>query len=363
MTLLRTQPFLALVALIFGVACSAFAQSEENVYTATASLFEARALLVDITDRSSAIARRKAFDQVQRSAYAVLLDKITETDTTLLSEQTSLLEIEQLVSGIDILSEQSSARRYRARMTVRFDPDSFTEHLSSLSIPHVLSAGPDIRIVEEHSVRGTVNMWSPTDDQATAREQLDLRNRIRRYRFHQPSFADRVTYPPGKFMTTEPEAFQQLADRETSESVLFMKTNFQPSGALVVFFRLSSGALQSSLIIGARETAVDTLVAAYLEVMDRIDGVWRSRLLVNTSLTDQIVVDLVAGNPADYQSALSRINTIPLITSVSLERLSVPVSQLRLSYQGRLDQLQLALQYSGLSLQAGASGYILKLQE
>ena len=353
--------FLCLLMTI--VSTSVKSQETESVYAATASLFEARDLLVDRTDRSASLARRKAFDEVQRNAYAILLDKLTEANTTDLAQETPLIEIENLISGIDILGEQSSSRRYRARMTVRFDPESFTAHLSSLRIPHVLSAGPDIRIIERHKAGGRTMVWNPSTTQQEARQQLDLRNRIRRYGFHQPTLDDRVAYSPATLNLDRPDSFSGLGIVETAESVLFIDSEFTNSGALIMSYRLSREGPAVPLLIGARETPAETLTAGYLAVMDKIDTGWRSRLLVDTSLADEVTVELVALTLVDFHDVIARLQTIPLIKSLAINEISVPKSRLTLGYQGRLDQIQLALRYAGLTLRETNQSYTLSRAE
>lgn len=350
---------LIVFALFGGMAGQAGAQ-ETTLYSGTQALFEVRDLRVDKTAQNASRAKAEAFRDVQRRAYGILIAKITEVGGAALENSQSMEAIEALVSGLDILGEQSSSRRYRARISVRFSPVLFADHLSTLGIPHVLSSGPDIRVLEKHSDAGRQNVWAPTDFQMKAREALDLRNRIRRYDFHTPTLKDRLSFSLGSLSLMDPKTYKGVGSPEKRETVLLLETVFLPDGTLQIQYRLGDNPIED-IVIQGRGAKAERLQQGYARVFDQIDSVWRSQLLIDTRLTGSLDAELRAGTAQAFNQILDGLAAVTLIKSLEIQYIGVPTSLVRLQYQGRLDQLTLALGYGGLSLQQIDGIHILRL--
>lgn len=344
--------FAALVASFVAVAGvnGAFAQVMEDPLDI---LFTIRDIKVDETASRASEARRTALAKAEQEAYFKLLRKLTQPEGRAKLPTMEAREIQAMISGIEVVSEQSSSRRYLATLNVRFEPGLVSQFLAQHDVPHVLGTGRGMLVLHAHTESLHGVLWEHDPEVAAARDQVDWVNRIRQYVFPVGRMSERSRF------TYKEAALLDVRDAKS------LTSHYQVTSALVISSRWSVVAGVSSLdfdyastdgdlrgqgVIEDASTEVEALVRMYDEVLDDIDSAWRAQLLVDTGEGGILEVLVPSTDLERFQKVLSELGEVSLVGAVERVEIGLPFSKLRFPYTGRLDQLTLALRYAGLDL-------------
>lgn len=147
---------LALVVMMVGVAGTPAPAQVPDPYT---DPYIVRGLSVDVTADSASAARARALEQAEREAFARLYRRLTAAGAGGPVPEVGDDALDELIQGVEIEREQSSAVRYVAELAVRFWPDAVTAFLEGEGVAAV--APPDRPVVVVPVVRraGAPLLW------------------------------------------------------------------------------------------------------------------------------------------------------------------------------------------------------------
>lgn len=336
--------------------------SDNNAFEATYELFEVRDLTIDITARNAVLARTEAFEQAQLKAFEILLHKLTEVSRKGRTLNPSLAEITPLITGIDVISENFSTRRYIASFNIRFSPQSLSNYFGIQDIPHVLSAGPDIVIIDLYQEKGTLSLWGD-DALSQAGNSLITTNRIRRYSFLKPDFSNRLRVSATSLINAEETLMTDLGQLVTGSDFLFLDVRKIASGEYYYKYLLSEVGqfVEGTFLALPDEDQQESLKRLYIRILDEIDSLWRQQLLVDTGEGGVLDIEIVTNRAKDYAEIISRLEATSLVSSYGILEIAIPASRFAVAYKGRIDQLILALSYNGLYLQQRNDSFKIEL--
>jgi hypothetical protein len=95
---------------------------------ALANAYEVRNVKVDVVAQSSLEARDKAFRQAQRDAFQTMASRFLEGDELKNFKAPEFEKIARMVRDVELVSEQSSSRRYVGVFNIRFKSSSLKNH-------------------------------------------------------------------------------------------------------------------------------------------------------------------------------------------------------------------------------------------
>ncbi|WP_247119623.1 DUF2066 domain-containing protein [Kordiimonas marina] len=312
-------------------------------------LFTIQDVHVDETATSAALARQVALKKAENIAYNKLLGKLTQAEGRAKLPELSETEREALVSGIEVVDEQSSSRRYIATLNIRFEPQRVSAYFAQYHVPHVLGTGGGILVLHAHARGLSHFLWEEDPAMAAGRKAVDWVNRIRHYVFPYGDVRERLAI-----------SYEEVKDFDT-DAARKMAARYQVQAALMIFSRYEDGVLHYRFhstegdfsgegdITGAADESA-ALTAMYERVLDANDSAWRAQLLVDTSTGGEMTVLVPTRSLADLNTVEAKLKSVALIEGYSIDELSLPLSRIHLRYNGREDQLTMALRYAGLSL-------------
>lgn len=331
-------------------------------------LFTIRAIRVDEIARSSNRARQEALLTAEQEAYDKLLKKITQQVDRQRLPALSAQERQALISGLEIVEEQSSSRRYLATLNVRFEPSRVSSFLASYGVPHVLGTGRPILVLHAHKRGLTTFLWQPDQAMIEARATVDWVNRIRGYEFARGEIRERLALTASEVLDFNVEPALAVGSFNSLQSTVMISSEvkFDRAGNMSLLFRYLatdsgvSGQGEIALSSGKEATA---LAQMYDQILEVIDGAWRERLLVDTGSQGELEVLVPSLELASYAEIEKRLSEVTLVQSFSVMAVGLPLSQLHLIYTGREDQLALALRFEGLDLRPYGDQIILELRD
>jgi vacuolar-type H+-ATPase subunit H len=362
--------FLGGLLLISGMHVSALSQPvQAQTVDSLDRLFTIREIKVDERARRASEARRTALAKAEQEAYDKLLRKITQPAGRAQLPQLSAQEKQALISGIDVVEEQSSSRRYTATLNVRFEPANVSQFLAKYHVPHVLSTGRGIVVLHGHRDGFSEYLWRPNAATVQARASVDWLNRIRRYVFPRGEIRERLAVTYREVDEFDAVGTAQIAGFHNVQSVLMISSQWENDetggGTLSYRFLSSDGGLADtgSIQVAGDNAQAIALVQMFEDVLEKIDTAWRDQLLVDTGTGGDMAV-LVPTTSLDVLTTVKkRLDDVTLVQSFKILSVGLPLSEVSFHYTGREDQLVLALRYAGLTLDQYGNKKMLRLRD
>jgi len=351
-------------ALILMVSGGAYGQPIDSLDL----LFTIREIKVDERAANASAARRSALAAVESIAYEKLLQKITQPEGRALLPELTAPQIQTLISGIEVVDEQSSSRRYIATLNVRFEPVNVSQFLAEHGVPHVLSTGRGILVLHAHSDALNEFLWQSSEAMVAAQTSVDWLNRIRQYVFPRGELRERAAVTYSEIEALEATGADTVAGYQGVKSILMIASAWEnkPGGGKLTYRFLSSDeAMQGEGAIeqDAAGSQTDSLSIMFETILEKIDTAWRDQLLVDTGTggdMEALVPNVELQILADIENRLAEVT---LVQGVKILSVGLPFSKIGFHYTGREDQLILALRYAGLYLGEYGDQKIIKLSE
>lgn len=323
-------------------------------------LFTIRAIKVDETARRASEAQRTALAKAELEAFDKLLLKITQPEGREILPEISTAEKQSLISGLEIVEESSSSRRYTATLNVRFEPALVSQFLARYHVPHVLSVGRGLVVFYSYEDGLNEYLWQKNISSQAAIDQVDWINRIRNYTFPVGALKERalVSFEEVKRLDLSKRA--RLLEFYNLPSVLFIHSNWQEQEQSLGYkFKLSDSDLTGEGRINAA-SSTEAQTAMFEQVLEQIDSVWRSQLLVDTGQGGSMSVLLETTSLESLVAVEKKLADVTLVQNVKVEEVGLPFSRISFTFTGREDQLIVALRFAGLSLESYGNERLLK---
>lgn len=129
---------------------------------AFASPYTVAGVEIDAEANTAFEAQRTALAQGQTRAARVLMERLTLAEDRMESQLPPMDAdtAAQLIAGLQISDEQRSSTRYRARITVEFDPRAVRSYLSNMQTPFVESQAAPVLVVPVLDRADGGQIWS-----------------------------------------------------------------------------------------------------------------------------------------------------------------------------------------------------------
>ncbi|TNE66959.1 MAG: DUF2066 domain-containing protein [Alphaproteobacteria bacterium] len=328
-------------------------------------LFNIQAVKVDETAVSAAEARKIAFSKAELLAYDKLLRKLTQPEGRERLPQLGELQLQSLISGIEVVDEQSSSRRYVATLNVRFEPSRVSAFFAQYQVPHVLGTGGGILVLHAHARGLSQLLWEQDPVLQKARASVDWLNRIRHYVFPYGAVSERLAVSYEEVNAFNSNAAKKMTDMYGVQAALMIASSWeQGAGGGLLHYRFYStdGEFSGEGDIAGAGDEATAIATMYDRVLDENDSAWRQQLLVDTAQGGEMSVLIATESLAALNGIENKLKAVALVQDYQIESISLPVSRLHFRYSGREDQLVMALRYAGLTLRPYGTQRMLELR-
>ena len=341
-------------------------------------LFTIKGIKVDETARTASLARSAAIEKAEDEAFEKLLIKLTQPSDRDKIPELPHSEKQALMRGIEIVSEQSSPRRYIATYNIAFEATYVSDFFAQYKVPHVLSPGKGLLVLHGHE-RGLASyLWEYDEKIENAKESVDWINRIRSYQFPLGSVSDRLGVTIDTVRKFDIVRGLALAEKYNQASLLIIHSKFELSDdkqqELIYRYYLTDGAREAQGIVFNNhhsekpDNQIDDpeaylLARMYNEILETIDSGWREQLLVDTSTGGMIEAFVPTLDIEQFSDVKKRLSELSLIKNHFIRSVELPLSKIEFEYSGREEQLLLALSYQGLILETYGDAWLLRRVE
>ncbi|MGJ3230355.1 MAG: DUF2066 domain-containing protein [Oceanicaulis sp.] len=326
------------------------------VAPAFASPYTVSGVEIDAEADSAFAAQRNALARGQTRAAQMLVDRLTLVEDRM---EAGLPPIDpdtaaQLIAGLQIADEQRSATRYRASVTVEFDPRAVRRYLGQMEIPFVESqAAPVLVVPVFEGERGAQIFGGPWyeawlegefGDALTPMVALGSRSQM------DGSPLGRGLITPGAALSLDAPALRALAEAYGVDAVAVLRARtsggaVRAGGDIVRFSAGEDGegpAVEpvASQIVNGFEQAAAAIVAARQEA-------WKRQAVVRGGETAELSVTILFNSLREWRDLQNAVAGASLISNARLDALSRTGAAMTITHRGAREQLRAELAARG----------------
>ena len=348
------------------------------------SVFTVAHVAIDAEAASAAEARELAIAAGQRAALEILLRRLTVAGTDLPAPPED--SIAAMVAGFAIDRELVSTTRYRASLTVDFDPTEVRRLLRVSGVPYAETLSKPVLVVAVQRDPGGILLWEDGNRWRRAWEERPTHGGLVPILLPLGDVIDLGTVDAARALASDAEALTALAALYGTSEVAVAVAGLSGSAAVAKpsapAAENASGdapaagrALTLSLLrIAAEEdrTVQKTLIGREGEserallkrgtdrVITLLEDDWKAANLIRYDEQRVLRAKVPIASLGEWVSIQRRLATLAMVASVEIDSLSRSEGRLTLRYHGTEDQLRLALVQDDLNLAPEEDGWWLR---
>ena len=341
---------------------------------------------IDAEAASSAEARELAIAAGQSAALEILLRRLTVEGTTLPAPAED--SIAAMVAGFEIDRELVSTTRYRASLTVDFDPAEVRRLLRESGVAYAETVSKPVLVVAVQRDPGGVLLWEDGNRWRRAWEERPPLGGLVPILLPLGDIIDLGTVDARRALDSDAEALTALGQLYGTSEVAVAVAGLSgsaavakpsaPAGAetegadggdsvagraLTLSLRRiganGSRSIQKTLIGRTGESEQALLKRGTDRVVTLLEDAWKAANLIRYGDDHVLKATVPIAGLDDWVSIQQRLAALAMVASVEINSLSIREGRLTLRYHGTADQLRLALDQNDLALEPMADGWVL----
>ena len=300
---------------------------------------------ISASGKSAAAAKQVAIAKGQRTAFRKLVTRLTRAaDRTALAEP-GKDDLQAMVISFSLAKEQPGPKNYRARLTVRFNPEEVRGFLSESGVPVAAQAAPPVLVIPilkngGETLIGQDNPWTE------AWEEMDLGNRL-----------TPILLPLGDETDLPVSADSLLAGDAAALDRL--KNSYAVSGVLVALAEITGktgiraslrgdspvGQVDFSKQFNGKPSLSAAMRSAAREYATRLEDRWK-----NASVIDEadgggefVALSVPFSGLNEWISIRKTLASIPGVSNMDVRAITARGAHVTLNYGGDIDRLIEAL--------------------
>ncbi|MBM3601945.1 MAG: DUF2066 domain-containing protein [Alphaproteobacteria bacterium] len=338
---------------------------------ATESLFTVRDIAVDETAQSASQARERALYVGQRAAFTRLINRLTvPADRTRLG-QIDDTTIQRLVRDIEISAERTSAVRYLAKLSVRFNPAGVRQRLAAAGVSMVETPSPAVVVLPIYGAADQAVLWQDPNPWRDAWNAAPPASGLVPLILPVGDVADMGDISAEQAIGGDAERLRALAQRYGAGDVVVVRAELarggQDDGERRLNVMVTRPDAPDTPVFAEHFTVADEaeLPAAMAQAIERIeaalDDKWKQEFLVNLGESQRMIVAVPIESLADWLEVRRRLSGISALRRSTLITLSQNEAVLDLGFVGNAQQLRTALAQRQLQLGGSQDAWELRL--
>jgi hypothetical protein len=355
------RPLLAVLAVAW-----AFGTPAEGA--PVADLFTLTGVVVDVTAKSAAAARKQAMALGERRAFDRLLQRLTLRADKNRLPRLEAAEIKDFVQDFAVADEKVSPVRYLARLTFRFNAREIRQLLRDFDLPFAETRSKPVLLLPVFQSAGVVALWDEPNPWRKAWDRARMPGGMVPLKLPLGDLADigsigaEQAAAGDKVRLLAVARRYEVADSIVALAILGADGRGVPALEFVVT-RYNEGRADQSFrmtAVAQPGEALDALLGrAAREVAAGIEDQWKRDNLLRFGKATVLAVTLPIRSLRDWVEAKKRLQRLAVITRLDLVLISRDEVRVNLHHIGEIEQLSLALAQSDMVLFQNEEGWIL----
>ncbi len=332
-----------------------------------AELYTVTGVRVDKTAASAAQAREQALAEGQRAALERLLKRLT------LREQHDKLPvlteraIREMVSSVNIESEQTSGVRYIGSLAVSFEPQRIRTLLRQKNMSYAETRSRPLLVLPLWQEGTTKTLWGDANPWLVAWQQYGTVSALTPFYVPLGDASDIVILRMADLESGNVEAVLKLAEKYNAPEVIVV-TALQRAGdapTLTINIerisrqqRLAPQALTVQGVVG--DTLSDLLNKGVKDVAETVEEAWKKRNLVRPDAVGVVNISAPIQTVRDWALLAQRLRQVSLVQVVRPTYIDLQEVRAQIEFAGHIEQFQVAVEQHGLILREQPPYWVLQ---
>ena len=331
-------------------------------------VFTVSDVMVDVTDATASQAREKAHLDGQRQAFQKLMQRLA-TDTNVRAPRLDEATLTGLVRSIDVVNERTSAVRYLATLTVRFNPAAVRDVMGTAGVAFTETKAKPVLVVPVYSVGGSTILFDDRNPWREAWARRPPRDTLVPIVVPLGDLRDIGDLGAREAMAGDAAKLEALARRygaaEAAVAALSLDAiTTKPTVALTV--TRHSGGGESTLVdsfTGESADQAEALLAKAVAWVEReLERLWKEENAVGPGQDERrITLSVPIASLAEWTEIRRRLSSIGLVQKAEVVQLTRQEGRIAVTYVGETGQLKSALAQRDLQLVESESEAVLRL--
>ena len=341
---------------------------------------------IDAEAASSAEARELAIAAGQRAALEILLRRLTVEGASLPAPAED--SIAAMVAGFEIDRELVSTTRYRASLTVDFDPAEVRRLLRESGVAYAETLSKPVLVVAVQRDPGGILLWEDGNRWRRAWEERPPNGGLVPILLPLGDIIDLGAVDAKRALASDAEALGALGRLYGTSAVAIAVAGLSGSSAVakpsapaeagtegadgeasaagraltLSLRRIAAGdepAVARTLIGRTGESERALLERGTDRVVALLEDAWKAANLIRYDEDHVLQATVPIASLGEWVSIQRRLGALAMVAAVEIDSLSLREGRLTLRYHGSADQLRLALDQSDLALTPLADEWML----
>ena len=339
-----------------------FAVSFGSVWSAEAisDVFEVRNVVVDVTDETASLARKKALRQGSNTAFKRLLERLTLIKDHPRLPQFEYDEISSFVRSFDVADEKTASKRYLAKLSYRFKRAEIRKLLKDYNFQFAETLSKPVLILSVYQAAGAIALWDdPNPWRESWSESTQFEGMVPLIR-PKGDLADVGSIGPDQAIQGDRQRLQAIADRYGTGAVIVAYAQLRLNAAVarqrldVFVTRYGNDPEPITDELSYHQTKTETipelLKRAAVAVGEHIENQWKQDNLLKLNRPNIAAVAVPITGIEDWLLVQKRLKKVALVRKSELVLLSLDEARVNLHYVGEPDQLQVSLGQADLTM-------------
>ena len=322
-------------------------------------VFDVQGIKVDATAESAAEAREIAVREGSVAALDKLMRKLLPAAEYARIADFDPTRIQPLILGFAVEEERTSAVRYLGTLGYSFRPDAVRAMMRRYGLSYSETAGPRLVVLPVLGEGAGAQLWEEGNLWRTAWSRGETGHGLLPLVAPLGDLSDVSLIGAQDALALDLSRIGALASRYGATGGLVTQARLSGSAAaggarLTVISREvgteRAGVWEISLNQEPGEEAGDFFLRAALAAEQRIQEDWKSNHLVQAGREETAPMTIWSPGLGDWLSIRAILAETPLVTDVTLIRLTRKAAQAKVTYVGSSDRLTTTLRGSGLNL-------------
>ncbi|MSP49800.1 MAG: DUF2066 domain-containing protein [Alphaproteobacteria bacterium] len=335
-------------------------------------VFTVADVAVDVTDATAAQARERALLEGQRQAFQRLMQRLA-TDASARPPRLDEATMASVVRSIDVSNERTSAVRYLATLTIRFNPGAVRDVLAAAGISFTETRARPMLLVPVYSAGGSTILFEDRNPWREAWARRPQRDTLVPIVVPLGDLRDIADLDARQAMAGDTAKLEALARRygaaDSAVAVAVANVSLDPvtSKPIVALTVIRHSAPGDSTLVdsftGEAGDRGEALLARAVDWVEReLERLWKDENAVGPGQDERHMTFAVPiASLAEWTEVRRRLGGIGLVRKADVLQVTRQEGRIAITYVGEPGQLKSALAQRDLELIEGDGEAVLRL--
>ncbi|MSO98249.1 MAG: DUF2066 domain-containing protein [Rhodospirillaceae bacterium] len=324
---------------------------------------------VDVTAATVTEARDRGMTQGRVAAFRRMVERMTMREAMAGLSMPNATQIVDMVQEFSVANERSSAVRYLADLTVRFDPNAVRAFLRGQNMAFAEIASRPLLVLPVLSEDPAVAalLWQDASPWRAAWEKAATHDGLVPLTLPLGDLEDIGMLSIDQLIAKDTGALTQLAAKYGAAGVIIVRAEIAPESPQQLSVTLSElrpiGAPwdgQFNVQLSDNRPREESYAAAASEAVRAIEDGWKQRNVLRFGEGGRITALIPVTSLQDWLGIKARLVRVPVVERVDLQAMSKSLVQAEIAFAGDSTQLQFAMGQHDLELSQDGDMWMLR---